>query len=263
MDGFSSKAGIVGRLGYTSRAALLLQLLDDFRWSRTSSARCSARPGRTASTWPQDLGWDHDERGVGLRRLRLPDHPRPAGRRRRDVEGLQHRVGQRAFGNTTTSSSSGSGTPTTAHAGEQGRVPERRPEGRCRRCRSSSRASRAVDEHPPADVTVGMGIQEELITALRSSAGSPRRPPTTSTAATSSTCRRPSSMRSASDPIPTWVISPFAKPSPELTFYDTYPEVPEFPRHGLIPTLTSVNHLRRVDALRSGLRGAAEVARPL
>ena len=41
------------------------------------------------------VGRDHDERHLGLRHLRLPDHPRPARRRRRDLEGLQHELGQR------------------------------------------------------------------------------------------------------------------------------------------------------------------------
>src|SRR5262249_42656554 len=34
--------------------------------------------------------------------------------------------------------------------------------------------ARGLDEHPPADVSIGMGIQEDLITALRESSASPR-----------------------------------------------------------------------------------------
>ena len=44
----------------------------------------------------RDVGRDHHQRPVGLRDLRLPDDPRPARRRRRDLEDLQPRLGQRA-----------------------------------------------------------------------------------------------------------------------------------------------------------------------
>ena len=74
--------------------------------------------------------------------LRLPDDPRPARRGRRDVEGLQHRLGQRALRqHRQRRSSSGSDTRTTA-----GRAAARAPTSTtfarvgCRRCRSSSRA---------------------------------------------------------------------------------------------------------------------------
>ena len=60
------------------------------------------------------------------------------------------------------------------------RQPDARQQGRatsttcaraaCRRCRSSIPSyARGWDEHPPADVSIGMGLQEELITALRDS----------------------------------------------------------------------------------------------
>ena len=120
------------------------------------------------------VGRDHDERPVGLRHLRLErlaDHPRPARGRRRDA------------GRSTTSAS------TTSRVGDSDnvavfwsrwahdprttatrRLPGRPPRGRCRRSRGSSRAPRWLDEHPPADVSVGMGFQQEVITALRRSA---------------------------------------------------------------------------------------------
>ena len=88
-----------------------------------------------------------------------------------------------------------------AHARQQGLVPERRPQGSAAAgvvARPELRA-RGWDEHPPADVSVGMGIQEELITAAAGAHRPGTAPrtcsPTTSTAGTSTTSRRRRSTR--------------------------------------------------------------------
>ena len=167
----------------------------------------------------RDVGRDHDQRPVGLRHLRLPDDPRPARRGRRDLEGLQRRLGQRAATATpTTSPCSGSATPTTSGRGAA-RAPSSTISARvaCRRSRSSSRAMPGGwDEHPPADVTVGMGFQEELVTALRD------RRSGTAPAYILTYDEHGGYFDHVAPPqvdafglgvrIPTWIISPWAKP---------------------------------------------------
>ena len=108
--------------------------------------------------------------------------------------------------------------------------------------------ARGWDEHPPADVSVGMGIQEELITALRDSSQWDTSaylltydehggyfdhvPPPTIDAF------------GAGVRVPTWVISPFAKASHvEGTTYDHVSTLKFLERVFGLPTLASVNHL--------------------
>jgi phospholipase C len=109
--------------------------------------------------------------------------------------------------------------------------------------------ARGWDEHPPADPTVGMGIQEDLITALRES------PLWESSAYVQTYDEHGGYFEHVAPPqvdayglgirIPTWVISPFAKKGPiettppcELT--STLKLLERL--HGL-PTLASQNHL--------------------
>jgi phospholipase C len=108
--------------------------------------------------------------------------------------------------------------------------------------------ARGWDEHPPADVSIGMGLQEELITALRES-------PIWESSAYIVTYDehggyfdhvRPPVLDAfgAGVRIPTWVVSPYAKPGYlDPTAYDTTSILKFLERlHGL-PTLASVNHL--------------------
>jgi phospholipase C len=108
--------------------------------------------------------------------------------------------------------------------------------------------ARGWDEHPPADVSVGMGIQEDLITALRESS-----------AWDSSACiitydEHGGYFEHVEPPvldafgagirIPTWVISPFAKPSHlEPAVYDLTSTLKFLETVFGLPTLASVNHL--------------------
>jgi phospholipase C len=109
--------------------------------------------------------------------------------------------------------------------------------------------ARHWDEHPPADVTVGMGIQEELITALRES-------PLWDSSAYLLTYDEHGGYFDHVPPrqldafglgirVPMWVISPYAKPGPIETALpcehtSTLKLIERL--HGL-PTLASQNHL--------------------
>lgn len=106
--------------------------------------------------------------------------------------------------------------------------------------------ARGWDEHPPADVSVGMGIQEELITALRESdlwdssayivtydehGGYFEHVPPPQVDAFGLGIR-----------IPTWVVSPFARPSHlEPTVYDLVSILKFIEANFGLPTLASVN----------------------
>jgi phospholipase C len=108
--------------------------------------------------------------------------------------------------------------------------------------------ARGWDEHPPADVTIGMGIQEELITALRDSSA-------WDTSAYLITYDEHGGYFEHVPPpqldafgagirIPTWVISPFAKVSHlEPTFYELTSTLKFLETVFELPTLASVNHL--------------------
>ena len=108
--------------------------------------------------------------------------------------------------------------------------------------------ARGWDEHPPADVTVGMGLQEELITALRDS------PIWDSSAYIITYDEHGGYFDHVAPPqvdafglgvrIPTWIVSPWAKPGYlDPTVYDSTSILKFIERlHGL-PTLASVNHL--------------------
>jgi phospholipase C len=107
--------------------------------------------------------------------------------------------------------------------------------------------ARGWDEHPPADVSIGMGIQQELITALRQSS-----------AWTSSAYLLTydesggyfEHVRSAQLDayglgirVPTWVISPFAKKRHlEGTLYEHTSILKFIETVFNLPTLASVNH---------------------
>ena len=107
--------------------------------------------------------------------------------------------------------------------------------------------ARGWDEHPPADVSIGMGIQQELITALRQSS-----------AWTSSAYlltydesggyfeHVPSAQLDAYGlgiRVPTWVISPFAKRRHlEGTLYEHTSILKFIETVFNLPTLASVNH---------------------
>ena len=88
----------------------------------------------------------HDERRLGLRGVRLSDHPRPARGGRRELEGLQHRLGQRAVRQhrQRVRVLEALGARTNGRAGSKGELPERPASaGGCRRSPSSSRATHA------------------------------------------------------------------------------------------------------------------------
>ena len=108
--------------------------------------------------------------------------------------------------------------------------------------------ARGWDEHPPADVSVGMGIQEELVTALRDSSA-------WDTSAYLITYDEHGGYFDHVVPpavdafglgirVPTWVISPFAKPSHlEPTVYDHVSTLKFLEAVFDLPTLASANHL--------------------
>jgi len=104
-----------------------------------------------------------------------------------------------------------------------------------------------VDEHPPADVSVGMGVQEELITALRKSSA-------WSSSVYIHTYDEGGGFFDHVPPprvdayglgvrVPTWVISPFARPRHlEPTLYEHASILKFIEAVFGLPTLASVNH---------------------
>jgi phospholipase C len=107
--------------------------------------------------------------------------------------------------------------------------------------------ARGWDEHPPADVSVGMGIQQELITALRAS----------SAWASSAylltydehggyfdhVAPKPVDAFGLGIRVPMWVISPWAKRGHiEATVYEHTSTLKLLERLFGLPTLASVNH---------------------
>jgi len=111
--------------------------------------------------------------------------------------------------------------------------------------------ARGWDEHPPADVSVGMGIQEELITALMDSSV------WESSAYILTYDEAGGYFEHVAPPqldafglgirVPTWVISPWAKPSHlEPTLYEHTSVLKFIEAVFGLPTLASVNH--RFDA---------------
>jgi phospholipase C len=106
--------------------------------------------------------------------------------------------------------------------------------------------ARGWDEHPPASVAVGMGIQEECVTALRNSAA------WDSSAYVITYDEHGGYFDHVPPPqvdafgfgirVPTWVISPFAAGGVNGTLYD-FGSILKFIEHNFgLPTLASVNH---------------------
>jgi phospholipase C len=107
--------------------------------------------------------------------------------------------------------------------------------------------ARGWDEHPPADVSVGMGIQQELITALRESSS------WDSSAYILTYDESGGYFEHVPPPqldayglgirVPTWVISPFAKKSHlEPALYEHTSTLKFLETVFGLPTLASVNH---------------------
>jgi phospholipase C len=108
--------------------------------------------------------------------------------------------------------------------------------------------ARGWDEHPPADVSIGMGIQEQLINALRESSA------WESSVYIVTYDEHGGYFDHVSPPqldafglgvrIPTWIVSPFAKAAHiEPTTYDLTSTLKFIERVYGLPTLASVNHL--------------------
>jgi phospholipase C len=107
--------------------------------------------------------------------------------------------------------------------------------------------ARGWDEHPPADISVGMGIQQELITALQQSSAWP-------SSAYILTYDEAGGYFDHVAPrqldafglgirVPTWVISPWAKPRHlEGTVYEHSSILKFIETNFGLPTLASVNH---------------------
>jgi len=108
--------------------------------------------------------------------------------------------------------------------------------------------ARGWDEHPPADVSVGMGIQEQLITALMDSS-------VWESSAYILTYDEAGGYFEHTPPpqldafglgirVPTWVISPWAKPRHlEPTLYEHTSVLKFIEAVFGLPTLASVNHM--------------------
>ena len=108
--------------------------------------------------------------------------------------------------------------------------------------------ARGWDEHPPADVSIGMGIQEELISALRESSA------WDSSAYIITYDEHGGYFDHVTPPpldafglgvrIPTWIVSPWAKAGHiEPATYDLTSILKFIERVYGLPTLASVNHL--------------------
>ena len=108
--------------------------------------------------------------------------------------------------------------------------------------------ARGLDEHPPADVSVGMGIQEQLITALRQSSAWQR------SVFLLTYDEHGGYFDHVAPPqldayglgirVPMWVISPLAKRGHlERAVYEHTSTLKFLERQFNLPTLASVNHL--------------------
>jgi phospholipase C len=108
--------------------------------------------------------------------------------------------------------------------------------------------SRGWDEHPPADITVGMNIQKDLVTALRNSSA------WKSSAYLITYDEHGGYFEHVPPPqfdaygagirVPMWVISPFARPKHlETTQYEHASTLKLLEAVFELPTLASVNHL--------------------
>jgi len=108
--------------------------------------------------------------------------------------------------------------------------------------------ARGLDEHPPADVSIGMSIQEDLITALRESSAWPR------SAFLLTYDEHGGYFDHVAPPqldsfglgirVPMWVVSPLAKRAHiERTVYEHTSTLKFLERLFDLPTLASVNHL--------------------
>jgi phospholipase C len=108
--------------------------------------------------------------------------------------------------------------------------------------------ARGWDEHPPADVSIGMDIQQELVTALRESSA------WASSAYLITYDEHGGYFDHVPPPqidafgmgirVPTWVISPWAKPAHiEPKVYDATSILKFIERVFHLPSLASVNHL--------------------
>jgi phospholipase C len=108
--------------------------------------------------------------------------------------------------------------------------------------------AKGLDEHPPADVSVGMSLQQELITALRQSSA------WSSSVYIHTYDESGGYFDHVASPqldayglgirVPTWVISPFAKPRHlEPTVYEHTSILKFIEAVFGLPTLASVNHL--------------------
>ena len=115
--------------------------------------------------------------------------------------------------------------------------------------------SMQLDEHPPADISIGMGLQKELITALRQSSA-------WASSAYIHTYDEAGGFFDHVPPpqidafglgirVPTWVISPFARPRHlEPALYDHVSILKLIEAVFGLPTLASMNH--RFDASTPG-----------
>jgi phospholipase C len=108
--------------------------------------------------------------------------------------------------------------------------------------------ARGWDEHPPADISIGMGIQEQLVSALRESSS------WDSSAYIITYDEHGGYFDHVTPPevdafglgvrIPTWIVSPWAKPSHiEGTTYELSSILKFIERVFGLPTLASVNHV--------------------
>ena len=124
---------------------------------------------------------------------------------------------------------------------------------------------RGDDEHPPADVQIGMGIQQELVTALQNSSA-------WSSSAYIITYDESGGYFDHVRPpqldayglgfrVPTWVISPFAKKAHlEATLYEHSSVLKFIEAVFGLPSLASVNH--RFDAGTPGTDNDAANGNP-
>jgi phospholipase C len=108
--------------------------------------------------------------------------------------------------------------------------------------------AQGLDEHPPADVSVGMGLQQELITALMQSSawGSSVYIHTYDEAGGYFDHVAPPQLDAfgLGIRVPTWIISPWAKPGHlEGTLYEHTSILKFIEAVFGLPTLASVNHL--------------------
>ena len=252
MDGFYTTNGI-DSLGYYTAAELpfYYSLFEDF--TLCANYFCSVM----GPTWPNRFYLASGTSGGittngvwGYGVLDWPMHPRPARAGRDQLEGLQHRRARQrpVWQQRQRLRVLQAVRARPAHARKQNEYLHDCANGTLPQVSFMIPSyHNQVDEHPPADISVGMGYQQRLIEALRTrrcGTAPPSSSPTTSRGGYFDHVAPPQLDAYGLGPrVPTWVVSPWAKRAHlETRLYEHSSVLKFIERTFGLPSLRSVNH---------------------